>query len=384
MRLLAIINGKVLTPDPVEGNILVNDGKVEAVGTFNVPEKAQIIDAKGKWVLPGFIDAHTHLGVCEEIYRVEGDDTNEMTDPVTPHVRALDAVFPEDEGFKDAVQGGITTVFTTPGSGNVIGGTGLVIKTVGKVVDKMVVREPAGLKTAFGENPKRVYGDDKKMPMTRMGTAALLRESFVKAQNYQDALNRGETHKDEHPERDLRMEVLVKVLNKEIPLRAHAHRADDIMTAVRIAKEFDLDLVIDHCTEGHKIAAELAEAGIPATVGPSLSNRAKIELKDVSFKTPGILAEAGVKVALITDHPVVPVQYLPICAGLAVREGMTQAAALRALTISPAEILGVANRVGSLQPGKDADVVIWSGNPLELMSRPELVIVDGNIVFRRE
>jgi len=380
--LLAIVNGKIFSPFPVEGVILVEADKIAVVGPAEIPAGAQVIDAKGGWVLPGFIDAHTHLGVCEEIYHFEGDDTNEMTDPVTPQVRALDGVNPEDEGLRDAIAGGVTTVFTAPGSGNVIGGTGLVMKTTGRVVDNMLVREPAGLKIAFGENPKRVYGEDKKMPMTRMGTAALLRESFVKAQNYLEALEKGKEDPDELPERDLKMEPIVQVLKHEIPLRAHAHRADDIMTAVRIAREFKVDLVIEHCTEGHKVVEELLEAGVPAVVGPSLSNRAKVELKDLSFKTAGILARAGIKVALMTDHPVIPIQYLPVCAGLAVREGMSGEDALKALTINPAEILGVDHRVGSLAPGKDADIVIWSGSPLEVMSKPLLVMVEGEVAYK--
>lgn len=382
--MLAIINGNILAPNPIEGIIIVNDGKIVSVGVGTVPDGADIFDAKGRYVLPGMIDAHTHLGVCEEVYRLEGDDTNEMTDPVTPHARALDAVNPEDEGLRDAVIGGITTVFAAPGSGNVIGGTGLVMKTFGRVVDKMVLREPAGLKIAFGENPKRVYGDDKKMPMTRMGTAALLRETLVKAQNYRDCLIKGEEDPDEKPERDLKLEPMLRVLNKEMPLRAHAHRADDIMTAVRIAREFGADLVIEHCTEGHKVVDELVEAGIRAVVGPSLSNRAKVELKDITFKTPGILARAGIKVALMTDHPVIPIQYLPVCGGLAVREGMSTEDALRAITINPAEILGVEDRVGSLEPGKDADIVVWSGHPLEVMSKPEWVMIDGKVVYQAE
>jgi imidazolonepropionase-like amidohydrolase len=381
-KLIAIINGKVHTPEPVEGIVLVEAGKIVAVGQVDVPEGAEIIDACGQWVLPGFIDAHTHLGICEEIYRVEGDDCNEMTDPVTPQMRALDGIHPEDEGLLDAVKGGVTTAFTAPGSGNVIGGTGLVIKTTGKVVDKMVVREPAGLKIAFGENPKRVYGDAKKMPMTRMGTSALLRETLVKAQTYLEKLQAGQVDASKRPERDLKMESMIKVLTREIPLRAHAHRADDIMTAVRIASEFNLDLVIEHCTEGHKVAEELAAAGIPAVVGPSMSNRAKVELKDITFKTPGVLAKAGVKIALMTDHPVIPIQFLPICAGLAVREGLTQEEALKAITINAAEILGVQHTVGSLAPGKDADVVIWSGNPLEVMSKPNLVMINGKVVYQ--
>jgi imidazolonepropionase-like amidohydrolase len=246
----------------------------------------------------------------------------------------------------------------------------------------MVVREPAGLKIAFGENPKRVYGDAKKMPMTRMGTSALLRETLVKAQTYLEKLQAGQVDASKRPERDLKMESMIKVLTREIPLRAHAHRADDIMTAVRIASEFNLDLVIEHCTEGHKVAEELAAAGIPAVVGPSMSNRAKVELKDITFKTPGVLAKAGVKIALMTDHPVIPIQFLPICAGLAVREGLTQEEALKAITINAAEILGVQHTVGSLAPGKDADVVIWSGNPLEVMSKPNLVMINGKVVYQ--
>ncbi len=380
--MLAIVNGKLFTPQAKEGIVLVEQGKIVAAGQAEIPAGAEVIDAKGQWVFPGFIDAHTHLGLCEETYRVEGDDCNEMTDPVTPQMRALDGVSPEDEGLADAVKGGITSAFTAPGSGNVVGGTGMVIKTTGKVVDNMVIREPAGLKIAFGENPKRVYGDSKKMPMTRMGTAALLRETLVKAQIYLEKLNKGLIDADKLPERDLKMESMVKVLKKEMPLRAHAHRADDIMTAVRIAREFAVDLVIEHCTEGHKIAEELAEAGVPAVVGPSLVNRAKIELKDITFKTPSVLTKAGVKVALMTDHPVIPVQYLPICAGIAVREGLAQEDAFKAITVNAAEILGVAHRVGSLAPGKDADVVIWSGNPLEVMSKPTLVMVDGKIVYQ--
>lgn len=297
MRKIFIQNGKIKTMAGREfvGGVLIEGTKITALGEtmdIDVPADALVIDAVGCLVLPGFIDAHCHVGIGEEIYRWEGEDFNEMTDPVTPDMRAIDGINPEDEGFRDARLGGVTAVFTGPGSANVIGGTGVVMKTAGKIVDKMIVRDPAGLKVAFGENPKSVYGEQKKMPMTRMGTAALLRQALVDAQVYRDKLEEGKTDSDKIPERDLGLETLVRVINREIPLRAHAHRADDIMTAIRIAQEFEVDLVIEHCTEGHKIAEELAELGYPAVVGPLLTNRAKVELKDKSFKTPGILKEA--------------------------------------------------------------------------------------------
>lgn len=365
------------------GTVLVEGDKIAKVGKdLSIPEGCEVIDATGKYVFPGFIDAHSHVGIFEEGVGEIGEDGNEMTDPVTPHLRALDAVSPEDKAFDDAVKGGVTCVFTGPGSANVIGGQSIAVKTYGRVIDKMVVKAPAGLKVAFGENPKRVYGQQKKMPSTRMGTAALLREALTKAKNYLEkkkiAMEKGEFF-----EKDLKMEVLCDVLEKKIPLRAHAHRAFDIMTAIRIAKEFDVHIVIEHCTEGHLIADELAELGVPAVVGPSLTSRSKIELKDLSFRTAGILANRGVKVAIMTDHPVIPVQYLNVCAGLAVREGMKVEDALAAITINAAEIIGIQDRVGSLEEGKDADIVVWDGFPLEVMSKPKLVIIDGKVVYKR-
>ncbi|OLN32520.1 hypothetical protein DSOL_1558 [Desulfosporosinus metallidurans] len=385
MRKLFIKNGTIKTMAGREfvGGVLIEGTKITALGEtldIDVPADALVIDAVGCLVLPGFIDAHCHVGIGEEIYRWEGEDFNEMTDPVTPDMRAIDGINPEDEGFRDARLGGVTAVFTGPGSANVIGGTGVVMKTAGKIVDKMIVRDPAGLKVAFGENPKSVYGEQKKMPMTRMGTAALLRQALVDAQVYRDKLEEGKTDPDKIPERDLGLETLVRVINHEIPLRAHAHRADDIMTAIRIAQEFEVDLVIEHCTEGHKIAEELAELGYPAVVGPLLTNRAKIELKDKSFKTPGILAKAGVKVAIMTDHSVTPIEQLPLCAALACKAGMDMEDALKAITINPAEILGVSERIGSLEVGKDADIVIWSEHPFVITARPLYVIIDGKIV----
>lgn len=384
--MLAITNGKILTMAGgayEKGTLIINGRLIEAVEAGPVfPSNAQVIDASGKYVLPGFIDAHTHLGIYEEIYRVEGDDINETSDPVTPHLRALDAVYMEDMAFQDAVKGGVTAVMTGPGSANVIGGLSLVIKTHGKTVDEAVVKNPAGLKAAMGENPKRVYGEQQKRPVTRMATAAILRETLVAAQNYATKLARGKDNPARRPDRDLKLEAVLPVLQQEIPLLVHAHRSDDILTALRIADEFKIRVCIQHATEAHKIPEELARRNVPAVVGPSLTTRSKVELKDRTLETPGILARAGVKVALMTDHPVIPVQYLSLTASLAAREGMDEDEALKAITINPAEILGVADRIGSLEPGKDADVIVLNGHPFDWRTKVELVIINGEIVYK--
>lgn len=385
--MLAVINGKVLTMAEAgvfETGVVLVEGKIiKAVGPaggIDVPADAEVYDAAGKIVMPGLVDAHTHVGIYEEIYK-EGEDANEYTDPVTPQMRAIDAINPEDEGFHDALAGGVTTVFTGPGSANVIGGESVAMKTWGRVVDEMVIAAPAGLKVAFGENPKRVYGRQKKMPATRMATAALLREALVKARNYQRKLELGRENNEKMPERDLKMETLVKALNREIPLRAHAHRADDIVTAVRIAEEFGLDLVVEHCTEGHKIADFLAARQIPAVCGPLLTNRSKVELKDRDIATAGILHQAGIPVALMTDHPVIPLNYLTVCAALAVKAGLPEEEALKAITINAARICRLDKRVGSLEPGKDADLVIFSGHPFDFRTKVEKVFLDGKPVW---
>lgn len=398
---IVIANGTIVPMSgqkEFNGSILVSGSKIARIAEHSIQSPdldeiwlkgllgvskdndVMVINATGKWILPGFIDAHCHVGIGEEIYRYEGDDLNEMTDPLTPELRAIDGINPEDEGFRDARLGGVTAAFTCPGSANVIGGTGVVVKTAGRIVEEMIVREPAGLKVAFGENPKFVYGEQKKMPTTRMGTAALLRQAFVDAQNYKEKLEQGRSDPDKLPERDLGLENINLVLDKKIPLRAHAHRADDMMTAIRIAREFKVDIVLEHCTEGHKIADIIKEYGYPAVVGPSLINRSKVELKDKTFETPGILAQAGVKVAIMTDHSVTPIEYLPLCAALAVRNGMREDDALKAITIWPAEILGVADQIGSLQEGKDADIVVWDGKPLNLDSAPQFVLINGKVV----
>jgi imidazolonepropionase-like amidohydrolase len=365
-------------------SILLEDGKIKEVGeNLQVPEGAHIIDASGKIVTPGLIDVHTHLGIYEEIVGPAGADGNELTDPATPHIRALDAINPMEKGFEDAYQAGITTAQVMPGSGNVIGGEMVILKTHGKIVDEMVIKSPSALKIAFGENPKRVYGSKNKMPSTRMGIAAILRENLVQAQNYLRKLELAENDPSKAPDRDLKMETLVKVLKREIQIRAHAHRADDIVTAVRIAQEFNLDLTIEHCTEGHKIPEFVKQSGFRVSVGPTMSNRSKIELGDKGWHTLTALAEHGVPFSITTDHPVVPIEYLITAAATAVSEGLEEQLAWEALTINAAKHMKVEDRLGSLEVGKDADVVIWSGDPLHHFSgKVETTIINGNVVYQ--
>ena len=376
--MLAICGGKVYTMNghPLEkGCVLIDGGKIVAVGE-NVPLPAgcEVFDASGKVVTPGFIDAHTHLGVYSEPSEWSSEDGNETSGPVTPAMDALDAINPADIAFDDALAGGVTTVMIAPGSANAVGGQCVVVKTVRRpTVESMILKRHAGLKIAFGENPRRVYGDKQKTPVTRMATAYLVRETLQKGRDY---LKKRGT-KGFTP--DFGMDAVLRVLRHEMPLRAHAHRADDIMTALRIAREFDVDIVLDHCTEGHLIAEELAQRQARAAIGPQLITRAKMELKDKSYRTPAVLAAHGVQFALISDHPVVPNMFLSVYAGLAVRFGLSPAAALRALTRDPAEILGISDRVGTLAPGLDADLVVWSGEPLEMASRPEKVWVGGTV-----
>ena len=366
---------------PFEGGVvLISDGRIEAAGRdVRVPESAERVDAAGKVVLPGLVDAHTHLGVHEEAEGWAGQDTNEMTDPVTPQVRALDAINPADLGFADAVAGGVLTVNVNPGSGNPIGGQSAAVRSAGRTVDEMLLRAPSGLKSALGENPKRVYGDRKQLPSTRLGTAAVIRDALVKARNYLDKLDRGGD--GEPPERDLRWEALGLVLSGEIPWRQHCHRADDIATALRLADEFGYRLAIDHGTEAVLLADRLAERGVPVLIGPLLTSRSKVELRNRSLASPGRLAAAGVELGIITDHPVVPVHLLHVQAALAVREGLDPSAALRAVTLTPARVLGLDDRLGSLEPGKHATLCVWSGDPLDARSRVETAWIEGRQVF---
>jgi len=387
MSSLAIINGRILTMDgpPVDpGTVLIEDERIAAVGSgLPVPPGAEVIDAAGRVVMPGLIDAHCHLGVHEEVFRNEGDDTNESTDPLTPHLRAVDAVNPADLGFTDALSGGVTAVCVAPGSANVIGGEMAVLQTAGRVVDEMILRQPAGLKAALGENPKRVYGTEKKMPRTRMASAALLRTAFVQAREYLRKQERAAAGRGEPPEPDLRHEAVARVLRGEIPLRLHAHRADDIATALRIRREFGFSMVIEHATEGWRIADLLAEEGVPVVLGPIITQRAKPEMAGLSLETARIMAEAGVTFAVMTDHPVVPIHYLGLAAMLTVRGGLDEETALRSVTVNAARILGLDDRLGSITPGKQADLVILSGDPFDVRTRAEKVFIRGRAVWER-
>ncbi|BCK00767.1 amidohydrolase [Anaerocolumna chitinilytica] len=384
--MLLIKNGKILTMagktyEP--GEVLIKDGKIVYVGEqadVSLGEEDTVIDANGLWVMPGIIEAHCHIGISEEKEGQEQDDCNETTLPITPYIRALDAVNPMDAAFHNAIQAGITSVMVGPGSSNVVGGQFLFMKTHGRVIDDMVIKEPAAMKVAFGENPKKAYKDLNTPPASRMTIAAMLREELFLAKQYQQ---KKEKSKDvEGFEEDFRLEAWLPVLKGEIPLKAHVHRADDILTAIRIAKEYHLKLTLDHCSEGHIIADEIKNSGYPAIIGPGMSCRNKLEIKNVDFKTPGVLAQKGVKVAITTDHPVTLIQYLPICAGLAAKKGLGVEEGLKAITINAAEICQVDSRVGSLEAGKDADIAIFTGNPMEVFTHTVYTIIDGAVVYQ--
>lgn len=379
--MLLIQNGTLYTMETEEGmqgDLLIEHGKIVEIAEC-IPEKKEmeVLDATGLLVFPGFIDAHSHLGIAEEKTSGMGDESNEGTNPVTPCMRAIDAINPMDSAFHNAIAAGITGVLAGPGSANPIGGQFAFIKTAGRRMDDMVVMAPGAIKLAFGENPMMNYGNNGNIPSTRMGIASLIREELFGARQYFDTEN-------ENTQKEFTKECYRELFEGKIPLKAHVHRADDIFTAIRIAKEFDLGLTLDHCTEGHLIAEEIAESGFPAIVGPSMASRSKKEVSASDFKTAGILQKAGVLVALTTDHPVTRIQYLPLCASLAVKEGMDAYGALRAITIDAAKICRVDNRLGSLAVGKDADIVLWDGHPLELFSSVSATIIDGHVVWQRE
>lgn len=388
--MLVIINGKIKTMedrDYENGYVRIEQGRISAVGDMRECDRnllksrkdIQVIDAKGNLVMPGIIEAHCHMGITEEKKGMEGDDCNENVDPITPYLRAIDAINPMDAAFHDALQAGITSAMIGPGSANVVGGQFAFLKTHGRCIDRMIVKAPAAMKVAFGENPKVNYSGQGNSPATRMAIAAMLREELTKAKEYQKK-------RQSNPEEisDFRYECWLPVLKGEIPIKAHAHRADDILTAVRIAKEFGLRMTIDHCSEGHLIMEELKAAGFPAIVGPDMASRNKIEVKNMAFKTAGLLSQNGILTAITTDHPVSMIQFLPICAGLAVKAGMDMEEGLKAITINAARICNVADRVGSLVVGKDADIAIFDGNPMEVFTRNLCTIVDGKIVYYDE
>ena len=380
---MLIINGKILTmedKDYENGYLRIKGKIIDALGDMSSCPQAEegetVLDAKGAWVMPGIIEAHCHIGIIEEKLGIMGDDCNEETNPVTAELRALDAVNPMDPAFHDALAAGITSVMVGPGSANVVGGQFLFMKTHGRCIDDMVVKNPAAMKVAFGENPKTAYGDKDMYPSTRMATAALLRKTLFEAKQYWNDKVSGELTKE-----DFKLEAWIPVLKGEIPLKAHAHRADDIQTSIRIAKEFGVDITIDHCTEGHLIVEEIKASGFPAIIGPDLTARSKPEVQYMNFKTNKVLSEAGIVTAITTDHPVSLIQYLPLCAGLAVKNGMREKEALRAITINAARICRVDQRVGSLKRGKDADVAVFSGSPLALETRTLWTLVNGKIVY---
>ena len=387
--MLGIINARIYTMAGriiEKGSILVDQGVIIDIGdNISIPKEAEIIDAKGSIVMPGFIDAHCHVGTFGSGAGPMGIDVNEMSDPITPQVRAIDGINPLDEMIKEGARAGVTTVASGPGSGNVVGGTFLAMKMHGHRIDDMIIKEPLAMKCAFGENPKRVYGNKDKAPMTRMGTASKLRELIMETIEYKEKIQWAveKNDKSQRPKFDMKLEAMLPVVRREIPLKAHAHQADDIYTAIRIAKEFDLKLTLDHCSEGHLIAEDLAKEGYPAIVGPSFGWKSKFELRHKTFETPKVLVEAGVKVAIMTDSPVIPIEGLAMSAALAHKAGLDEMEALKCITINPAEILDIDCRVGSLEVGKDADLVIWDKHPFDLQASPIYTIIDGEIVFSR-
>ncbi|MDD5603966.1 MAG: amidohydrolase [Eubacteriales bacterium] len=395
--MLLIINARVMTmsgPNYPNGYVAADGAKIIGVGRMKDIDKAYagkgpediIIDASGKYVLPGLVDAHCHIGMWEDAVGFEGDDGNEATDPVTPHLRAIDGIYHADRAFTEAREAGVTTVVTGPGSANVIGGQFAALKTYGRRIEEMVIKEPAAMKVAFGENPKTVYNEKKQSPMTRMATAAFLRESLMKTLEY---IRKTDEHKkngekNDKPGFDFKLESMLKAVSGQIHIKAHAHRADDILTAIRIAREFGLRISIEHGTEGYLISDILAEEKIPVITGPLLTDRSKIELRNQTLRNPGLLAKAGVKTAIMTDHPCVPIQHLLLSAAMAAREGMDEMDALKAITCNAASITEIDDRVGSLEVGKDADIVIFDGHPLDIKLKVVKTIINGKIVFERD
>ncbi len=380
---MLIINAVIKTienGDIENGYIIIEENKIKEVGKMSdlkiISPLSSCLDAEGKIVTPGFVDAHCHIGMWEDGLNFEGDDGNEDTDPITPQLNALDAINPMDRAFKEALDAGVTTVITGPGSANAIGGQLIAMKTYGQRIDHMIIKAPVAVKAALGENPKSVYHDKNQTPSTRMATAALIREALYKAKEYMEELDDYQESPEENdkPSYDAKCEALLPVLRREIPLHIHAHRADDIFTAIRIAKAFHIKLVLVHGTEGHLIADALKDEGYPILTGPILTDRSKPELNNQSEKTPAILHAVGLPIAITTDHPEVPLKHIRLCAAVAIRAGLSPAAALSALTLWPAQICGIDDRVGSIVPGKDADLLLWNGDPLDIYSTPKRIV----------
>lgn len=386
--MLVIKNARLLTMTEngsFVGDIRIDGGKIAEIAQNIDTTGCDVFDAEGMYAMPGIIDAHSHIGMWEDGMGREGSDGNEATNPVTPEMRSIDGINPFDRCFKEAVACGVTTAVTGPGSANVVGGTFVAMKLYGRSMDEMILKFPVAMKAAFGENPKRVYGD-KAAPATRMAIAAILRKALAGALDYAKKIENAKDDPSKMPERDLGKEALLPVIRRELPLKIHCHRADDILTAIRIAKEFNVRFTLDHCTEGYLIPdllkETIEETGAGIIIGPLLTDRSKIELRNVSFSAPKALYDAGIDFAMMTDHPVIPEQYLPVCAALAVREGLPEDAALRSITINAARITGIDDRVGSLEVGKDADIAVFSGHPLDFRSRCMLCTVDGQVANR--
>lgn len=392
--MILIHNAKIYTMNDKiydSGCILIKDNKILEISdkkenlSTDLSGLQKEIDANGNYIFPGFVDPHSHMGMWGDAIGFEGADGNEETDPVTPHLRAIDSINIFDRGFKEAQEAGVTTVVTGPGSSNVSGGQFVAIKTFGKRIEDMIIKEPVAVKIAFGENPKTVYNEKRQMPMTRMATAALLREALRKAKDYKEMLEAYQENKEENekPEYDAKSEAFLKVLNKEIPFKAHAHRADDILTAIRIAREFDVNITIEHCTDGELIKDVLKEENVPVIVGPILTDRSKIELVNQHPKTGGILSKNNILVAIMTDYPVVPVSYLTLQAAIIAKAGMDEMETLKAITINAAKVCGIDDRVGSLEVGKDADLVMLDGHPFEIKTNVLLTMINGEVVYER-
>lgn len=371
--------------DIQDGCIHIVDGKIAEIGkrdelTVHPAAHERVLEIRDGIIMPGIIEAHCHMGITEEKKGMEGDDCNETVEPITPWLRAIDAINTMDAAFDDAVRAGITTAMIGPGSSNVVGGQFALLKTSGRRVDDLIVQAPAAMKIAFGENPKVNYSGQSKSPSTRMAIAGMLRKELFRAVQYakdkENAAKQGQDFQE-----DFTLECWLPVLNREIPLKAHVHRVDDIFTAIRIAREFNLNMTLDHCSEGHLIAEELAEEGFPAIVGPDFASRNKIEVQNMAFKTAGVLNRAGVMTAITTDHPVSLIQALPLCVGLAVKDGLPMEEGYKAMTVYAADICGVADRMGSLEVGKDANIAIFNGNPMEIFTETLYTIIDGQIVY---
>lgn len=364
----------------IQGDLLIQDGKIKQIGNLDVEDEL-MIDATGKWVFPGMVEAHCHLGMEETAIRDEGNDVNETSDPITPHMRGIDGCNPLDETIVNARKAGITSVAAGPGSANVLGGTFVAYKTFGKSMDEMKIKEAIAMKAAFGENPKRVYRDSKIR--TRMNIAALLRETLFKTKEYLAKKEAAQEDVTKQPAFDMKLEAMIPVIQKKLPLKCHAHRADDILTVLRIAKEFDIHVTLDHCTDGAIIKEQIKASGFPAIVGPSLGHKTKFELASKSFQTPAVLHKEGILIAITTDSPVIPQEYLPLCAALAMKDGLSEEAALKAITINPARILGLEDRIGSIREGKDADLIICDSNLLDTQNIIYYTIINGEIAYQR-